>query len=117
MKRLLSIVMALLVVTGSGVMLSAEPANAQGSNGYVVSPVREELTIEKGQSQTITLTVENATQVATTAAAIVNDFEASQDESGQPRILLDGSAASGNSFKTLIGELPNVELGALEKSN
>ena len=115
MKRLASIVLALLLVAGSTVMLLAKPVFAQGNNGYVVSPVREELTIEKGQSQTVTLTVENATRANSETMALINDFEPSEDESGQPKILLDGSKSSGNSFQSLVGAISNITLGPLER--
>jgi hypothetical protein len=117
-KRLASIVLMAVLLFGSVLMFIADPTTAQSTNsssGYLVSPVREELTISRGQSQKVTLTIENATQISSVVKAVVNDFEASDDESGQPRILLDNSAVSGNSFKSLVGELPDIALGSLQK--
>jgi hypothetical protein len=118
LKKITSVFLALTLLIGVMAVFVGQPVGAQtsgGSSGYLVSPVRQELTIEKGQSQKVTLTVENVTQAATTAKALVNDFEASDDETGQPRILLDNSSVSGNSFKSLIGEMADITLGPLQK--
>lgn len=118
MKRILNM-FAVVAFTALAVSVVANPkvANAQaGGNGFVVSPVRSELTIDPGKSETVTLTVENVTGVKTTAKPIVNDFEASQSENGQPRIILDETkSAPSNSFKSLIGNLPTIELNPGEK--
>lgn len=112
MKRLLSIFVAVVLLTAFGMLALAKPTNAQGANGFVISPVRQELTIEKGKSQTVTLYIANATKLSATVRVIVNDFEANDEENGQPRILLDEDAsATGNSFKSLVGDLPDIELG------
>ncbi|MFO0882386.1 MAG: hypothetical protein U0491_02965 [Candidatus Saccharimonadales bacterium] len=120
MKRLVSVVGSALLSIASVVMLTLPVAttHAQNSgNGFVVSPVRSELTLDPGKSQVVTLTVENATGGVTTAKAIVNDFEPSGDENGQPRILLDDKAAPSNSFKSLVGNIPNTTLNPGEKKN
>src|SRR5260221_14604284 len=67
--------------------------HAQNSvaNGFRISPVRSELTIDKGTKQKITITVENPTNIATIARLFVHDFVASDDESGEPRLILDNS--------------------------
>lgn len=118
MKRFVSMfaVIAFTVVfVASGLNPNTVGAQA-GGNGFVVSPVRSEQTIEPGKSETVSLTVENVTGVKTTAKPIVNDFEASQSENGQPRIILDETkSAPSNSFKSLVGNLPTIELNPGEK--
>ncbi len=85
-------------------------------NGFRISPVRSDLVIEAGQSETITLTLENPADVPTTARAIVNDFIASDSEDGEPRLILDESAeAPRNSFRSLVGSIDDVELPARER--
>ena len=124
MKRIMPVLKGALVVVASVVLLAsqggvkAQNAGNGGGNGFVVSPVRSELTLEPGKSETVILTVENVTGAATVAKPIVNDFEPSANESGQPKIILDESkSASGNSFKSLVGSLPSVQLAAGEKKN
>jgi hypothetical protein len=121
MKRIMPVLKGALVAVASLVLLATQggvhaQTNNGGGNGFVVSPVRSELTIDPGKSETVTLTVENVTGAATTAKPIVNDFEPSQSENGQPKIILDETkSASGNSFKSLVGTLPSVQLAPGEK--
>jgi hypothetical protein len=90
--------------------------SSQNLSGYLISPVRVETTLEKGQTETVTLTLENVTDITATVKAIVNDFEPSDDESGQPKILLEENAtAQGNSFKSLVQPIAPVTLAAKEK--
>ena len=98
--------------------VNAQEGNNRVANGFRVSPVRSELSIEKGKSQTITVTVENPTDVTTTAQAVVNDFVASEDESGTPRLILDDSTpAPKNSFKKLVGPVTDIPLAPKEKKD
>ena len=117
MKRFIAAAGALLLSVGTIFSVLAPVGAQQGSfNGYLVSPVRSELTIEQGKSEIVRLTVENATNSPTVAKPIVNDFEPSKDESGQPKILLDNNVlAGGNSFKSLVGSLQSIPLGPKEK--
>jgi hypothetical protein len=103
------------VATLSIVAIGAPSVGAQASggsaNGFRISPVRSELTIEKGKSQSITVTVENPTSVAMTARAVVNDFVASADETGTPRLILDaGTVLPKNDFKSLVAAIPDMQL-------
>lgn len=97
----------------------AGPALAQtqqSGNGFRISPVRQEFTIEKGKSDVLNMTLENPADAPTTARAIVNDFIASDKEDGEPRLILDDSAeAPKNSFKTLVQPIGDVQLGPKEK--
>ena len=107
----LAILVAFLGFTG----VFKQSTNAQGSSGYEVSPVRQELTIEKGQSKTVTLNIKNLTQSTKTTRAIVNDFEAGDEENGQPRFVSDDSSTGGNSFKTLVSDIPDITLEPQQK--
>lgn len=87
-------------------------------NGFRVSPVREELTIQPGQSQTVEITVENVTSAPIVAHPVINNFEPSDKEDGEPRLLLDGdSPGSGNDFRSLVSNIPNIPLKAGERKN
>lgn len=118
MKRHLSL-LAVGLLFAASIVAAIKPAatHAQnGSSGFLVSPVRVELTLDPGKSETSILNVENVTGATVTAKPIVNDFEAAADESGQPKIILDENAsAASHSFKSLVGTLPSVTLGPKEK--
>src|SRR5579862_2371342 len=102
-----------LGTTSAYAATSTPSTSGQGAaNGFLISPVRSELTINKGQSQTVDITIQNPTNSPTVAQAVVNDFVASDDESGDPRLILDSNTpAPHNDFRTLVSPIPNVSLG------
>lgn len=96
----------------------AQDAAQQAANGYRISPVRVEYTIEKGKSEVVTLTIENPTAATTTAKAVYNDFVASDKEDGEPRLILDeNSEPPKNSFKSLAQPVEDVVLQPKEKKD
>ncbi len=118
MQRGVYALSALLTVfaVGIGVVHAQQAANRQG-NGFVVSPVRFPATIEKGKSNTdLVITVTNPSDAPLVAKPVVNDFIASEDESGEPRIVLDESLPTPkNSFKKLVGPIADITLAPKEK--
>lgn len=118
--RAVASIAAVLTVVAISVPVAGAQSNNNGkaANGFRISPVRSELTIEKGKSQTLTVTVENPTDIPTTAKPVVNDFVSSEDESGAPRLILDNTvAAPKNSFKSLVGALSDMQLNAHQKKD
>lgn len=106
------------LVTVFAVGFATVTAQNQSGNGFRIAPVRSEHVIEKGKSETLTITVENPSDGAVNARGIANDFVASDDESGQPRLLLDESSPSPkNSFKSLVSGLSELALGPREKKD
>lgn len=114
------------IAAGSAAVLSLIALGVAGvsaqtnkvANGFQISPVRSEFTIDKGKSQTLTITIQNPTDVATTAKPVVNNFVASDDQSGEPRLILDeNSQQPKNNFKTLVNPIPDVQLGPKEKKD
>jgi len=103
---------AVLVGLGMGAALGVVRAQAnQAGNGFRISPVRSEYTIDKGASETMVITLENPTAGPISAKAVTNNFIASDKEDGEPRLILDDSAQQpANNFKSLIGPLPDVTL-------
>ncbi len=100
----------------TGTAVAQTTATVGPGNGFRVSPVREELTIQPGKSETVNVAVENVTNEEIVAHPVLNDFVASDSEDGLPRLLLDDSKpTSGNSFKNLVGQLPDVPLKAHER--
>lgn len=86
-------------------------AFAAGGNGLRVSPVRSDITIKPGQTQTINVTATNITTTEANLQAIINDFTANSDESGQPALLLiPNQFASSHSLKRFVKPIPSFVL-------
>ena len=86
-------------------------SGAIGAQGIEVSPVRQDITINPGQSQTINIKVINVTANTEVLQGIVNDFVASSNETGQPSILVGANVyAPSHSLKRFISPLPNITL-------
>ncbi len=119
-QRILWGVSAITLVSASLLMPVAaqtKPA-ANSPNGYQISPVRSEFTIEKSKSDTLTISIQNPGSVAVEAKAVVNNFIASADESGTPRLILaDDAQPPKNNFKNLISDIPNIQLAAKERKD
>jgi hypothetical protein len=103
------------------VVFLVDPVSAVGSggsgNGILVSPVVEETTISKGQTIAIPMAVQNPTNSTITLVAIVNDFLASTNETGQPDIILNNSKTPLplNNFETLAQPISNITLAPLQR--
>ncbi len=91
-KLLLLILLPILTIIGLSRIANAQTGNAEG-NGFRVSPTRTDLVVEKGQSRTFTVSLENITSSPITARAIINDFLANPNEQGGASIVLDETAA------------------------
>ena len=95
------------------VNVSAQSTTTGPGNGFRISPVRYEMTLDKGATETVKLTIENPTNTAITASVIVNDFEASNNESGEPAILFDPTTSvTSNSFKTIASAQKTLTIAA-----
>lgn len=117
-KRALLFIAAAMTMGGAVATIASAQQDQGPANGFRISPVRSELTIEKGKNESITVTVENPTDIATVAKPIVNDFVASDKENGEPRLILDENAPSPkNSFKKLVGTIPDLELGPKQRKD
>lgn len=95
---------SLAVVLGglSGVASAANSNSASssnGANGYKVSPVRTDLTVKSGESQNVTVYVQNISNAVENLQTIINDFTANANESGQPVLLLNGKNAPEHGLK------------------
>lgn len=95
--------------------VSAQDTGVSG-NGFRISPVRSELTVEKGESSKLDITIENPTEFSTVAKPIINNFVASDKENGEPLLILEETAdAPANDFKSLVGDISEITLGPKEK--
>lgn len=99
-----------LLVAGLSVVGSVS-AQTSG-NGIKVSPVRSDITVNPGESRTLTLSVQNITSSDSEFQAIINDF-VSNDESGQPALILDADKyAPSHSLKRYMAAIPNFSVAA-----
>lgn len=118
---LFSLLAAFVVLSGGAVFAAAQPNANNGSasdNGLKVSPVRSDVTINAGSTQTVQVTVTNVTTSVSSYDVVINDFTAGSDESGQPQILLDATKyAPSHSLKRLVGTLGSVTLQPGESKN
>lgn len=115
-KYLSTILTAMGMIFATAVPTLAATQQATGSgNGLSISPVRSDLNINAGSSETVTLNVKNVTPAAATFQAIVNDFVAGNNENGQPSLILDSNKfAPSHSLKRYIAPIPNVTIGSGE---
>jgi len=112
----MSAVMLAAVIVGVLGISKAYAADANG-NGIKVSPVRTDVTINPGESKTVTMTVQNVTGSEATFQAIINDFVANT-ENGEPALILDSSKyAPSHSLKRYISTIQNFSLKAGESKN
>ena len=92
----------------------AQAATSTGGNGLRVSPVSTNLTINPGETEVVTITVQNVTTAPATLQAVVNDFTAT-GEDGAPALLLNpGQYAPVHSLKRFVAPIPNVSLAPRE---
>jgi hypothetical protein len=103
---------AITVVTPAFAATSTTSATGNGAgNGMKISPVESELTLNPGQTSTVDVYLTNVTSEVTTFQAIVNDFEASSDESGNPAIILNpNQSAPSHGLKQYVAPIGNVTL-------
>lgn len=103
------------VVAANGMTGAAQTV---GGNALRISPVRQDLTIKPGSSKTVDVFVENLTSAPASLEGIVNDFTASTDESGTPRILLDkDSYAPNHGLKRYVAPVGTFTLKPKEQKN
>jgi hypothetical protein len=110
-KRLGFMLVLAAAVTVLQLHHAAAASPAGPGNGLRVSPVRTDVTVQPGHSQTVNITVTNVTGGTASFQAVINDFVAAADESGNPSIILDPTKfAPSHSLKRFIGPVAIVTL-------
>lgn len=103
--------LALLIAVSAILPATAATVESVGGNGLKISPVRTDITVSPGQSQTVTVNIQNVTNAPAELQVFVNDFVADRNETGQPAIILDNNKfAPSHSLKRYIAPIPNVSL-------
>jgi hypothetical protein len=110
MLAALSGLVAGAVLLSMAVVPASAATSKTGGSGLKVSPVTTSLTIKPGESQTVTLYVQNITSDTMTWQALINDFTAGNDESGAPALLLNNEFAPSHSLKRFVAPLSNITL-------
>lgn len=90
---------------------TAKPAPAPvitSANGYLVRPASNPLDVSPGTKKTVKLFIQNVSKGTENIQAIVNDFEASADESGTPVLLLNGESAPKHGLKQYMTLTPST---------
>jgi hypothetical protein len=105
----------LLLLTLSLILIFSSVSFGQnGGSGFRVTPVRSEFVIEKGESNEQVISVTNLSDQDTTAGVVINDFVPADNETGEPRVLLDNTQSEGNSFKSIATTQESITLGPRE---
>lgn len=106
--------LAVSLATIVAVLIGSAGAYAASSgtgNGQRVSPVRSDLTISPGTSQSVLVSVQNVTAAPQTLEAVINDFVAGNNENGQPQLILKpGGAEPSTGLKQFIAPISNFTL-------
>jgi len=90
MRRTKLLILVLFIAAISALLVPAHFIHAQSSNSaqaIQIAPVIKELSVNRGGSYTIQLSIRNMTAKDMVFEPVVNDFRA-KDESGTPRIIL-----------------------------
>lgn len=112
-----SLIAGMALIISSVIPGVASAASVGSANGLRVSPVTTNLTLSPGESQVVTVYVQNVTDNTVELQAVVNDFVAApNNENGIPALLLNpGQYAPTHSLKRFIAPLANVTLGPREQ--
>jgi len=78
---------AVLALFFTGSSFAQDTVTDPGS-GFRISPVRQDVDLDKGDTETFFIELENVTDVVQRATAVVNDFAAHENESGTPQLLI-----------------------------
>lgn len=98
--------------TVSVMAATSSSATSAGGNGLRISPVRSDLTIKPGTSQTIDVFVTNITDSTAELQGVADDFTAGTDETGTPALLLNGQQAPSHSLKNYVSPIGTFSLAS-----
>lgn len=85
----------------------------QTGSGLSISPTRTELRIDPGGNDIVKVNLRNVTNGNIVAKAFINDFE-SDDETGEPRIIIDDTRESVTSIRPFLKDVTDIDLAANE---
>ncbi len=106
-----------VVALSSWAVAATPPTGASTGSpgqGLEISPPVIELSADPGQTVTASIRVRNVTQGELIAKGKADDFGASTDETGQPRLLLDETGETRFSLKYWVQGVPDLRLAPQE---
>ncbi len=112
-----ALVLAAVSIVLFGSAASAATTSNVGGDALRISPVRTDLTIQPGTTQTVDVYVQNVTSQTVTLEGVVDDFTASNNESGEPDILLNGQEAPSHSLKQFVAPIGTFTLASQEQKD
>lgn len=93
----------------AGNATAAQTAAVGAGNALKVSPVRLDLKMDPGTTQTFSVYIQNLTGAPAILHPAINDFVASGDETGRPNVILnEDEYAPSHSLKRLISPLKDL---------
>jgi hypothetical protein len=95
-------------------LAASTPATGSPGQGLEISPPVIELLADPGQTVKATIRVRNITKGELIAKGRADDFGAGNDESGQPKFLLDEPGDSRYSLKRWVSGVPDLRLAPSE---
>ncbi len=108
-KRLLiSAIMVVFACISFSTQTYSQSGTPTGS-GISISPTRTELRIDAGGTDVVKVNLRNVTNGDIVAKAFINDFE-SDNETGEPKIIIDESKQSATSVRPFLKNVTDVEL-------
>jgi hypothetical protein len=114
-SKLFVLTAAIIAVLASAIAVPVSAQRSSGSttqnssaNSLRVAPVRTDIALDPGASKEITVYAQNLAPTPVQVKAVVSDFEASRDESGQPMVILDDKYAESHSLKRLAKVEPEL---------
>lgn len=108
-----SVAMAATAKSTKPTTSAVNPATELSSNGYRISPIRTDITVAAGSSQTIPITIDNLTKYGGYVKPEVDDFTSGSNENGVPYIYLNGQSAPSHSLRSFVEPLKPFDLPAL----
>ena len=96
--------------------VTAQTTAPQTGSGLSISPTRNELTLEPGKSEKVTITLKNVTTGDLITRAQINDFE-SDNETGEPKLIVDTTKQSTSSVKPFVSGLVDTSLKAGDRKD
>lgn len=99
----------LLVVAAKAV--HTQQSDGQTGNGFRIAPVRSELVIERGQEDSVEVTVTNVTELPINVDLGIFDFRVDENGTATPIVVADGSIDSAYSIQPFIQQLDDIVLG------